>query len=490
MAGPKAAEKGTRGSFKLRAGIDFPAFDGMVRENDGAAIPDEAFQQLENVIFKGINPKDRPGLVRVTNQLGSIEGLYDATDIGAATAAVPRPIDDATAFSVACPWFEINAGTDDGHNVSIDSAQTPVLTSFDRPWWRNANALFNGSRLYILTSDVVANIGGGRSLAQVTGFDSEVDVWAPTVAGVDTYDFEGIIVIGATMFIVAHHLHVASGVYTTEVFTWSGSGSPALDHTFAQANGNSYFGGIGVTMTGAHVQLYQYGSDLMMVWHNSATGFDELWKRTAAGAWSQVTLSVTPHGGSNIVSQINGGVEFGGVFYFGISDTGNSSYVYGWNGVGPAAATSPRIETPAIDEASAPTLFVFGGNLYYFWTSSADTSTWIGKFTGAVWTNQFLLLCNNIGSGIAIITAIPGFSAATFGVPTAIVSGGNLYLLMNLPISGVPHRFVIHTADLSTWALDNLDSRGGSTSTFYLDNPSGNVPPQINPVSTSGLVVS
>lgn len=88
MGAPKGLEKGTRQSLKLQVGVSVPEFGGMVREGDSGGVPDNAFHAIENAISVGGGLRDRPGLQRVNTgtPLGSvvIEGIFDATDIGAA----------------------------------------------------------------------------------------------------------------------------------------------------------------------------------------------------------------------------------------------------------------------------------------------------------------------------------------------------------------------------------------------------------------------
>lgn len=89
MPTPTGPAQGLRETIKLQLGVNVPGFGGMVVKNDAAAIPDNAFQHLQNVVWKEGMPIDRPGAqtVNTATPLGIgvvVEGLFDAGDIGAA----------------------------------------------------------------------------------------------------------------------------------------------------------------------------------------------------------------------------------------------------------------------------------------------------------------------------------------------------------------------------------------------------------------------
>ena len=61
MAGPRDKELGIRSPLKLRAGIDFPGWEGINLQNDPGAIRDTQFQTLINARINGNDVVSRGG---------------------------------------------------------------------------------------------------------------------------------------------------------------------------------------------------------------------------------------------------------------------------------------------------------------------------------------------------------------------------------------------------------------------------------------------
>lgn len=86
MAGPRDKELGVRSPLKLRAGIDFPTWEGVNRQNDPGAIRDTQFQTAVNVRINGNEVISRGGQTRAFNSgvTGCIYGMIDVDneDVG------------------------------------------------------------------------------------------------------------------------------------------------------------------------------------------------------------------------------------------------------------------------------------------------------------------------------------------------------------------------------------------------------------------------
>jgi len=81
MAGPKDKELGVRSPLKLRAGIDFPTWEGVNRQNDPGAIRDTQFQTAVNVRINGNEVISRGGQTRAYNS-GVTGCIYGMIDVG------------------------------------------------------------------------------------------------------------------------------------------------------------------------------------------------------------------------------------------------------------------------------------------------------------------------------------------------------------------------------------------------------------------------
>lgn len=344
MAGPKGPEQGIRSPLRRRAGIDFPQWEGVNRQNDPGAIRDTQFQNLINVRLAGNEISSRGGQEAVINT--GLDGcVYGMIDIIAQEGFYVQSMSVENAGNLSI-W--------DPLTQSLTTALDPVLGLFD-PTELTAGYIGAGNiddfpRLGILPLRGHLYITGTDTDTSKTGiFDTSYDAETKTV----------------TVSLVQEVSDLCSWTVVNEAgedVAYLGT----IDGTVYRWDGISFVEEASA-LSATRLIMFNYAGDIY------AAGTDLLLKRGNA-TW---TTSFAMPGGITTFRPV-AALEFGNVALIAGSDAG-AAKVLSFNGTTLSTSYAPAGDIEATDLATG------GGKAFFSYLDPSNDIT-IAQFDGSTWS--------------------------------------------------------------------------------------------------------
>lgn len=440
MAQPKGSEKGVRGVYSLRVGLDIPRFRGVNREHDPGAIGADEFQYAENVRHDGMRLKSRPGLAKVNGSAqltGKVMGIFSPYDAGAGGAtggggtgpgggdpngpggptvarilfvgevALPPGPDQSTRLlvfdSARSPKISVLPYVSANSDASVPSLE-PILRYDEHVYgvrWGNVGSAVMGllDRIHLSTFDPRP----GQTYAEV--FSQPELVWVNTIqnAGGNWPLYNPGVAEGKLWFYgrdynyVSHTNASAAGqVGHAKIWSWDGQTMDKQDH-YAPV---SYIDNIGSIRNAEVPSLFaEYRDQLIVFTERGETGSAATqraaYRRDRDGRFTVITPS-----GTNPAYQVRytSAAEYNDVMYTLAQDKvaalGNL-HVMSYNGSG--QVTSAHTISGSAGGSTGPVI-VFNNRLYYGWRANGATHLTLGMFDGTTWTDAHKTL-SEVGSG-------------------------------------------------------------------------------------------